>query len=116
LGPGQRVVLSGSTVASLRDDALSVTGRLLAEEGLVILERPAPARPPSPEQLARADAPAAARKAEEGLSAEARNAEPAVALDRSAVRKTGVVVEEEPPRPFRMETALELDLGPRFRV
>src|SRR5690606_24508520 len=39
LGPGQAVVLSGSTVASLRDGALSVNGRLVAEEGTISLDR-----------------------------------------------------------------------------
>ena len=90
LGPGQGVILSGSTVASLREGALSLTGRLVAEEGTIALGGQGAG---DPGVLPLAEGPAGPRT---NAAVEAGAAAPS-ARTQAAL-------------------ALELDLGSRFRV
>ena len=114
LGVGQRVVLSGSTTATLENRALSVSGRLVADEGVI--------------ELKSGNAPAVsgdvvivdARGGEHQVR-DAPSPQGADARARPAIRKTGAPASSDRLAPadaeaFRIDTDVEVDLGRYFRV
>lgn len=109
LGVGQRVVLSGSSTATLEERTFSVTGRLVADEGIIELK--GGYAPAVSGDLLIVDA-----SNPEHAVRNAMPAQRAGATDEPALRKT--VAESAMPDPpaFRISTDLEIDMGRRFRV
>ena len=119
LGVGQRVVLSGSTTATLEARTLNVSGRLVADEGVI--------------ELKGGDAPAVSSDVvivdAKGQEHAVKNALPAPgvdAADKPAIRKMGARAAgakaaggDKPaqnPQAFGITSDIEIDLGRHFRV
>ncbi|MBA3477213.1 MAG: translocation/assembly module TamB domain-containing protein [Lautropia sp.] len=117
LGIGERVVLSGSTTTTLAGHALSVAGRLVAEDGIIELKGgsapdvaldAAVADEGVPGFPARGGLPDAARRPVVSRSADvAGGAAPGEGAAHAGAVKA---------RAFGIDTDVEMDLGRRFRV
>ena len=143
LGAAQRIVVSGNAVAELHDErSMSITGRLVADEGVIEVRgndaptlgndvvivdergRQIDARDGKTVVQAaprrRAAAAAASDAAAPGTSASGSSASGTTAAAKpastAASTSAGAGSRAAAAQPFRISTALDIDMGPHFRV